>query len=1108
MVVLNGDKPFPVYGIDTQESRFSRVAWMMGTHPIFLRTDPVDLLSIDEKTSVVAEDLYKQILDDAKTSIDFGGFYEAMKDRFTTPFEIVLYTWLTNLPNFEENEGVLILDIESKYPDVNVKTVLEHTNNDQTRTIAQFLQSQSAIEKELTSFGTVVPVEMDKVEVQKITFEVYFKIEIDLVEIFDRLRMSNELPYVNNGPDRHKIYKNFKHLGENWELGDVNAVQFYVLNTKYIPPKFQEKDYSQGIIILSDTPNEAVMAIETVVGMKNSLDNLVNRVFSSLNIDKNKIIKTRQQSVSSIVNIPKQQFNRFLLADIVSNDPFVSSLCFMDESAKVGRIRSGLTFYYQPVGAEEKITISLTEVTAELREFRLSSKLYPLHSRYVRVRINKARDEAMTKEIAIFIGKIFNIYLARKVQIAEMYRRFIPTFVEAVKEAAIIIQTRIGKRLQDLVPQIFVSGYPRKCRKAPEIVDTQVAGLEAKAKDYVIDKFSDEYTQAMLFPKTPDEGPQHWYACQNGMYPGLIANKRLENNDQFPYLPCCYPVDQTGKTNFKNYYLEMGIKDASATFSYVLKTPKFVHRGEKGILPVNLERLLQSFFDTPANFYRTGTSGGPGSFIEAVAMAMGKPVNRRDFSETMFTVCRQNAWDSTSEQLQRAFLNLDEYINPNVYYRALEEYFKCYIYLFTRTADNRGALIHPIHKYAYLREVREPRPAVLIMEHLGSESDAATIPQSEVIMAIDEQTKQPRMNFSGSFVNRIDDMYTATVKWFSGTTSISDVEKKIFKNIVAQGIDSAGKTRTLVVSFQNKEVYILSDPLPPLFVKERSTFRNNEQGLIQSFIEAEDLLKVGVNSDTYVVRKGDLTFQIPYRVVTTSTLGKYNQNQRIARYLQEYAYYLYSIYTKDHGMNPNNINAFLREKTVVKSEYSYPKIPRRFDLNGAYLEGGKLIVQNLEMAQRLGYSIELLMRRQPRKLLEYSSYTLLQDYYLDRNDFTQEQNELILMTDASLRDWADEVPVEYVLHNIPTSQESLFYLDLDGKVVLVQLAASFENAVYIANVWNQSGYNSQSVLTDEKSDYMYYTFESPNRISVHGEAKNKVLVWREEDELKYGAILI
>lgn len=1101
MVFLNG-KPFPIYGIDTQEARKNRVAWMLKTHPNFVSTEPEDLLDLLPDTNILAHNLIDLIKEDVKEG-DFPSFYENIKDSYKVDLEVLLYTWFQYFPNYQESIDILTMTIEDAFPNINIEKILSYKGHDQTDTIQSFLRDQQLIEKRLQEFSSnIIPVEMGELDVQKITFEVVFRLDVDLIEIFDRLHVSADLPYVNNGGDRHKIYKDFKNIGENWEFGRSDMVSFYVLNTKFPPFKFNEKAYSAGVIALSEKKGEAIMDIETVVGAKNNLESLIERVFSSLGIERSSVVEIREHSINSTVNIPKQRFNKYIMADVIVNDPLVSTLCYIDESAKIGRIRSGISFFYHPVGAEGKVTISFTESQVELKEYRKNPRLYPMDSRYIRVHINRVKNKAMAEQIVSFIGRIFKIYLDNKDSIASVYTKFIPDFVE-LEDKKIRQYTQRGSRLQDIIPEIFIPGYARACQRPPTIGDTLIKN---PSSGYIIENPTPQHTQAMLFPKTADEGPQHWYVCPPGKYPGLRVNN-MANSGQFPYLPCCYPIDQTGKKNYKNYYLEYGIKDTQDTFTHILTTPKFLSKGELGTIPLNLDTLLQNLMKGTSEFYRTGSPLSPTSFIDAVSIAMGKQIDKSKITLSMFTACRQNAYNMTVEQLRDEFMNGEQYINPSIYYRALEEYFKCYIYLFTRTSTNHGAVVYPLHKHAFLRFAREKRPVILILEHTGAESDVAQYPQCEVIIKVDGSVKTAV--FTDDFADELERVYKNTIEWYSGTAKIKETNMKdMFRGIISQGIDAMGKTRTLAVKSGNSTVHVLTDPLPTFTVPEKSVYVNNTIEAIQDFIKREELETVSVTPDRYTVRKNGYTYYLPYKVIRSSTLSIYNHNQRIARYLQEYAYYMYSQYATENGMNPNNINNFLREKTIVKKDYEYPKITRKFDLKGPYLTDGRLIVHNLEMAQRLGFSIELLMRRNSKKLAEYRTYELIQDYYLDKNDFTPDNNAVILMTDEALRNWITEKSVEYNLLTLPTKDEDIFYLSLKGQIVLIQKAETFESAVNISRTWNEQGYNTRSVVEDIDSNYSYYLFESPKDIAIHGNSKNKVLVWREDDELYYGAILV
>lgn len=1102
MVFLN-DIVFPVYEMDTAETRLNRIAWMLQTAPRFVRVDNSLEELKDDDAVIVATTARKELEEFVENNADFKAIRNHFKTYYPLVEEFVLYTeWKISVRSkYGEMADFMILNSGNEALDQ-----LEKNTNSKFKFYEDpFLIEQTDREKQFKGFELdVAPVRMTPIEIQKVLMEIKFEIDVDLVEIFDMMDVSQNLPYVNNGGDRHKIYKNFKSIGDTWDYGEFNMIQFYVLNSKFPPIKFNERSYSNGIILLAEEKNVAILHIETIIGMQTDLDTLISRIFDSLRLSKSKIISKTEHSLNTITTIPGYKFNKFILADVIFNDPRVNSFFFIDESAKVGRIRNGISFFYQASNSKDRVTISLSETAAELKDHRKYPDLLSVGQTYIRVHINRAKNEHDATEIAKFIGKVFAVYLQSKESLIKIYKSYLPNFSETTDRNGKAIR-KVGKsnHLQDIAPDIFIAGYPRACQSPPVIVDHLIAAKFPNGnipEGYFIENPGEGYRKAMLFPKDDTIAAQHWFACDNNQVPGL--RKVSIHGSKFDVLPCCFNRDQDERDTLRAYYYGHEIEKNDSAYTHILITPKFLNVRELGTIPQNLELLFKNF-DQNMTIYRTGVNRSPHSFLSAMSLAFGKAVR---VSDLQVELCRQNAFDKTSEELRLDLENPEAYINPGIYYRALEEYFKCYIFIFTREGT-KGSILHPVHRHSLLRFTREIRPTILILEHMGSESDAATYPQCELIIHTDGDKRDAA--FGGNFAKSIENLFGSTLQVYSGNSLIEDINKSdLLVGIKAQGIDSMGKTRVLVVGYQNKDIYILCDPIPPIDYPEVSGFKNNsDSDLIMSYLRFINV-EYTIENNMIIFKKGNINYQIPYKMSKTSTLNSFNNNQRIARYLQEYAYHLYSKFAMENGMNPNNINSFLRKYTIVKPGYAYPHIPRRFNLEGKYMEDGKLIVHSLEMAQRLGYSIELFMRRNRSQLQEYQGYDLIQEYYLDKNDFTHRPNAVILMTDTALRNWIDERTVEYMLNTEPSEFDQTFYMKLHDRVVLVQRALSFESALDIAQTWNTEKYNSQSVYQDDHSSYCYYIFESPSSITKVGEHQNEILIWKtEEDRLEYAAIL-
>jgi hypothetical protein len=937
MPTLNG-KPFPVYPIDTQETLKNRAALMVGTLPNFLATIPEDLTNLEEKQDIQTTNLFDLInLEDGSTLDELFG---TVVTKYKASKESVVYTWLHKQPEGMKGVYITIFSTLELLEGVNIQRIMDSETNDQGPILKKFLKEQVQVEAKFAEFATVIPVSMDKITIQKITFEATLIISQDLVELFDRLKMSVLVPYANNGSDRHKIFKSFKFLGENWELSDPSAIYFHVLNTKDIPAKIEEKNYSEAIITIRE--NKTILSVETILGSSYTVLELINRILDSFQLEQSALNSDsiREDSINSIVNIPQQRFNRFILADLLATDIQIQTMCYTDESSKIGRVRAGITFFYHPIKSEQKVTISCTEVPVELKDFRENRELYPLGTNYVRVRIKKARNKEITGQVADFIGKIFSTYNRDKKKISSIYESLIGSGFK--EEAELKVKTRIRKVdvLTNIDPIIFPKGYPRLCQQPPVIVDDLV--VKSAIKDqYFIENIGHGYKSAILFPRNGATGTQHWYACNyqpNFNHPGLKENTSLINSSDFPYLPCCFKEFQLDQDYLKDYYAGVVRSQSSKRGFHIQKTLKLLKKGYLGYLPPELDKFFKIIFGVDTEILRSGTDGINDSFFKAVELAMGKDLV---LNKLQLSVCRQNAYFLSVDELKR-IIEKNEYINPRLFYRCLEEYYKCRIYIFT-IVDEICSFVYPDHKYAYLRYIQDDVPAVVIFEHYGSERDAVQIPRSEylIVKSIGKNVSK----FTGSPVAKLDKLFLSTIKYYSEYRHIVDIQYPKNLNIISQGIDSFGKTRFLVVNYNKVRFYIITDPLPPLNVpEEMEQCGNNSEYKIKLFIKEYKINNVTKLSDRYTgIQEGtNLKFIFPFNLTGQSHLREYNNNQRIARYLQEYSYYIFSkyIYENKLPLDPNGINKFLRDYTVVVQNYKYPKIPRKFDTKGAYFQQG------------------------------------------------------------------------------------------------------------------------------------------------------------------------
>ena len=141
------------------------------------------------------------------------------------------------------------------------------------------------------------------------------------------------------------------------------------------------------------------------------------------------------------------------------------------------------------------------------------------------------------------------------------------------------------KRLKDIAPEVFVTGYPPLCSKQPTIVSDEEAN-EAIRKGL----------QVMTFPNEELDGiPQRKYICnhEKSIYPGLRTNP-LSNNSVLPFLPCCYAKNQKDTTGskYRQYFMGETTNATTARQKTIITTNKLLDSGAFGTLPTDLENIF------------------------------------------------------------------------------------------------------------------------------------------------------------------------------------------------------------------------------------------------------------------------------------------------------------------------------------------------------------------------------------------------------------------------------------------------------------------------------------------------------------------------------------
>jgi len=143
--------------------------------------------------------------------------------------------------------------------------------------------------------------------------------------------------------------------------------------------------------------------------------------------------------------------------------------------------------------------------------------------------------------------------------------------------------------LKDFNAEMFIPSYQRWCPKGPTILETKTQMEEAKeaGKD------------VMIFPLSSEEGVPWAYVCDHPEFPyvGLRANK-LSNNEEYPFLPCCFRKPQKDNPHSLRYQYEQ-VEEAEESSSergrpHIFLTQKIFRPAAYAILPDDVYRFLNA----------------------------------------------------------------------------------------------------------------------------------------------------------------------------------------------------------------------------------------------------------------------------------------------------------------------------------------------------------------------------------------------------------------------------------------------------------------------------------------------------------------------------------
>ena len=1169
MLLING-KEFLIYELDTQKSFINRLAAYYNTLPKYLYF-PNGIPDIYTQDNIIVEDLLQIIKEDGKEDIDFEQLYYSIypklsqsnldiKTDILIPF--ISYNKFIEL-HTETFTEIFLGQLSNKITQLkifaNVKNIWKNRFQYKKSLDEKIENNKKTVKKQVnifSNFDKVVGIPYTEFELEKTTFFMELDIlEMTILEIFNTIKLNEYIPFATV-QNFYKILKDFI-PSEDWVISFDYGINLKIMEKNIISVKNKYENYSDIIITVEDDGTiNSIMSLSTF--KKNvSKDIMIDRFLSVF--DKNQIyIKNiKEKDVSGILYFPNQTMNKYVLSDLIMNNPLFNQLSIDDSTAATKRKSELYIHFIMPkIG---HISATLTEKSDTIKG--KSNDLFTENQYYIRIKIKKAANIKVVKEFMKIFSKLFAIYNIDYPHIVNFYRQFIPDF--APKKSISLVK-KSKESLKEMVPELFISNYTKYCPQFPTIIDDdQAKEAEKQGK------------QVMIFPKAEDTEiiEQNNYICNypEHIYPGLKEN-RQKNKDQFPYVPCCYIKNQKDiiGSKYRQYYEGENIPKKELKQQGLITSNKIVQPNIFGTLPQNITKMFDIF--EPNSFYtyvRMGVYRTENSFLNCVLQALNVDdvlLTLNDLDEVdayllsirdtfsspdLIASCKQEMYDFTNEEIIEYINNPNKYLDPKLFIHLLEVKYNCNIFIFSRKNIN-GELIIPRHIKGYYT-TRIEKKCVFIFEHSGSSIDQATYPQCELIVRWKTSGTNTVQNFSYD-----DEVSVGVRQIFNEKQKAYILDKELVEtilplnnndvNLISQSIDSYGKTRVLKFEYMKKVITLLTTPIQPLKVEEdKNTITQVDLKVALDFasklniIITKQLLEnnlvyeiigilgnvsviIPVNPSNKINNIPEIIGKTTYPKKEISLLNTYNQNKKMARYIIDTLFWVFSKYLYDQKISEITqitIKNFVKKYINIDSNFKYGNVSKTFSFQSGIFHNNKIVVGSEEILKRLIFILRKEIIQNRKKILEYHNENTIKDYYLDLTDFEYYSFQIILQGDKSVIKWIREKNKHHQLYNTILLNVKIPYffhnkLINNSTVYLAQNTDSIEKAKKIAIFWYIYKYNDPyeaDQIVDESFKYTIYSYVSKYKIkpyTIFGKNNPyniQIIGYKNEDESLFTTLL-
>lgn len=1149
MVLLNGKK-FKTYSMDTNQLILERIAETLHTIPRYITFITKPELD-NENADILAEDYLIKIINNSKTTQD--DFFEFIKENpipdGLDEFKDVFQIWIAYNESIQQisNINKLVLNsIASSYEKFfpNPQQFINFWNQRllyRNRIENEIQRIKSKVEKDKQFFKRYDSINEEDAwlatipKIEKTAFDSILKINnkyiYTLAEIFNNIQSTLHAPFISFYTETTEFFKILKTFNppDEWLNIDTKrkreSISVYIYQKKgTISDRLDE--YVQVIISTTEQGElQLSTSIKTDVNhfSENEFMEKFLEIFPKKDVD---IQDIKENETTGLFFFPQKALISNVLLDLFFTDPIFSQLFITKEFDASTRRRTEdrnpyILFEFNHI-LTGKITGTLDPKNVDRTDPELrgtSIEIFPLNSPYVRARV-EGQSISHIEKFKDILSKLFVLYDEQFSSIVEFYSNFVEdfgVFYEVEKK-----QTK--SNLELLAPEIFVNKFSRYCgpHKQPTIIDEETANLLIEEGKSVI-KFPRDLTDDIEAPYPSDGVNQQWYTSYNDDYPFVgIKENNLINKEQYPVVPCCFEKDQTTKTLFMNYYNPNSKIKKDKKQYQCITTQKILDYEQVGVLPPVLEKI---FSLTNRKMIRVGMKRDTSSFISCIAYALDEQTSystsknkneiisgyRNELSQKAY-LSKQCMYKTTVEKIAESLRDEKVYVDPKNHIQLLENYFACNIFIF-----GRDGFILPNYSHTYYQRYDE-KPCIFIYEHFGTESSFATYPQCELIVEAKSCRFESIMNTTFEFNDSISTQMRSFLNSYQNMYILNEKNQgilfKLIGNPFSQKFDNYGKRRQTNIDYKGTKYTLFSSPLYPIDVvsSDAETYKIPFKQAYKIIKKYDIPIFKSIKGDELICKKGMTIISIPLSdfaegqiesidisfispSTEKSSLQEFETSKRYARYLQEYILWSYS---KSFGVQASDetLATFLKENINIDANIKYENIGKTFSKHSAFYSNGKITVEDEDMRKRIGYMLRNIIKKEPKKIENYSSRKVISSYFVNISDFDENSSDIILEGKHMVDRWISEKNENIMNTEIKVGQTPYFFMTeyIKGKSVFIaQNAQDLNSAINIGRNWLEKGFNK---IVDDgtpiRTEYNLYLYRNKNNIKHFIKSDNNI----------------